>query len=359
MNIKRYLNTVILLLMTGFTVFSIYGAFIGAPRAQVFFNSVPMVIFWCLLLLILVIGFFVYTSLSKHLPLMAIHAGCILVLAGGMVGSEKAHKVSDFATEISKRLISRLLPSQQNNDSEQSSQYRSFTKGSISLHQGQSSNQVTLETGTGVVELPFTVRLKEAFIEYYDKPAIRFYFRDGIHFDIPAEIDEGIEFPDGRGAVQVVGAYRNFKMKQVDGRMTPYESTEPGSNPAYELTFTPAGKPLETFFVFERFPMHAMSGRSYHAEYMVPRVVKDYKSTLQVVDKGELVRETTIEVNKPLYYGGYHFYQSTFAYDASGPVSGISVSSARGVWAVFVGYAMIFTGLVFQFWPKILKGRSR
>ena len=317
-------------------MFSIYGAFVGAERASVFFNSTPMVIFWCLLLLVFMVGFFVYASLRKRFSLLLIHAGCVLVLAGGMVGSQRGHI-----------LLNRLL------------QKHSFTKGNISLHQGQSSNQVTLDADAGVGELPFTIGLKEAFIEYYDKPTIRFYVREGVHFDIPAAVGEMIELSDGQGTVQVIGAYRNFKMRQVSGRMTPYESTEPGVNPAYELTFTPTGKPPETFFVFERFPMHAMGGRSYRAEYVAPRVVKDYKSTLQVIDKGHLVKETTIEVNKPLYYGGYHFYQSTFAYDPSGPVSGISVSSARGVWVVFVGYAMIFIGLVLQFWPKILKRGSQ
>ncbi len=346
-------------LLTAFTVFSVRGAFMGAERAKVFFNSVPMVVFWYFLLLLFVAGFLVCASLRKRWSLLAIHAGCVLVLVGGMVGSEKGHKLSADATEICKRLISRWLPSQQNNDSEQSFQKHSFTKGNMSLHQGQLSNQVVLDTDVGVVELPFTIGLKEAFIEYYDKPAIRFNNATLSDFSISAEVGEEIELPYGQGTLQVVGAYRNFKMKQVDGRMTPYESTEPGVNPAYELILTPAGKPPETFFVFERFGMHATPGRSYRAEYMAPRMVKDYKSVLQVIDKGEVVRETTIEVNKPLYYGGYHFYQSTFAYDQFGPVSGISVSSSRGVWTVFVGYAMIFIGLVFQFWPKILKRGSK
>ena len=338
MKIKQYLNVMILSLLTAFTIFSVYGAFVGAQRAKVFFNSMPMIVFWCLLLSLLVVGFFVYVSLRKRFALMLIHAGCVLVLAGGMVGSQRGHALLDPLF-----------------------QKDAFVKGTMSLHQGQSSNRVALDTDTGVGELPFTIGLKEAFIEYYDKPAIRFYFSDAADsgFTIPAEVGKEIELPGDRGTLQVTGAYRNFKMRQVDGRMTPYEAVEPGSNPAYELVLVLDGKPSETFFVFERFGMHAMPGRSYRAEYAAPRMVKDYKSTLQVIDKEKVVKESTIEVNKPLYYGGYHFYQSTFAYDASGPVSGISVSSSRGVWTVFVGYAMIFIGLVLQFWPKLLKGGSR
>ncbi|MEN8127198.1 MAG: cytochrome c biogenesis protein ResB [Planctomycetota bacterium] len=308
----------------------------GAERAKVFFNSMPMVLFWCLLLLLFIIGFFVYASLRKRWPLTAIHAGCILVLAGGMVGSEKGHP-----------LVDRFLGKS------------SFTKGTLELRQGQSSNHVELDSGTGNGELLFTVRLKDAFIEYYDKPAIHIQFSDHTHFSVPAEVGKEMALPDNRGTVQVTKVYRNFKLKQVDGRMTPYEADESGSNPAYELVLVPDGKPPETFFVFERMPMHTMGGRDYRAEYVAPRMVKDYKSTLQVIEEGGVVKEATIEVNKPLYYGGYHFYQSTFAYDQTGPVSGISVSSSRGVWVVFVGYGVIFAGLVMQFGSKLLKGVAR
>jgi len=336
--IRQYLNVAVLLVLTVFTVFSIYGAFLGAKQAKVFFNSRSMIVFWCFLLLLFGVGFFVYASLRKRFSLLMIHAGCVLVLTGGMIGSQRGHA-----------LLDRLL------------QKDSFVKGTMLLHQGQSSNQAALDTDTGMGELPFTIGLKEAFIEYYDKPAIRFYFSDATDsgFTIPAEVGKEIELPDDRGTLQVTGAYRNFKMRRVNGRMMPYEAVEPGFNPAYELVLVLAGKPPETFFVFERFGMHAMPGRSYRADYAAPRMVKDYKSTLQVIDKEQVVKESTIEVNKPLYYGGYHFYQSTFAYDTSGPVSGISVSSSRGVWAVFVGYGIIFIGLVLQFWPTLLKGGTQ
>ncbi|RKY14016.1 MAG: hypothetical protein DRP52_01170 [Planctomycetota bacterium] len=331
MNIRRFSNPVILLFLTALTVFSVFGAFIGAGRAGRFFNSTPLALFWCLLFVFFITGFFVYASLRKNLVLMTIHAGCILVLAGGMAGSAKGRLLFD-----------RLFDE------------HSFTRGAMSLHRGQSSHRVSLETG--IAEMPFAIRLKDAFIEYYDTPSFHLNFRNGSHFDIPAEVGQIVVLPDGLGIVEVVKAYQNFKMKQVNGRMTPYESAEPGSNPAYELTLTPDGKAAETFYVFERLGMHAMSGRDYRAEYVAPRMVKDYKSILQVIDKGEVVRETTIEVNKPLYYGGYHFYQNTFAYDDTGPISGISITSVRGVWAVFVGYAMVFIGLVLRFWPKLLKG---
>jgi len=40
--------------------------------------------------------------------------------------------------------------------------------------------------------------------------------------------------------------------------------------------------------------------------------IKDYKSTLAITAHGQSVLKKTIEVNRPLHYGGYHFYQSGF-----------------------------------------------
>lgn len=330
MKIRRYSNIAVLFFLAALVVCSIQGAFHGAKRAQIFFNSLPMGIFWSVLLIFFVAGFFIYVSLRKRIGLLLIHAGCILVLVGGMYGSEKAHQLSG---RFSKKDV--------------------FIKGSMLLQEGQSSSHVSIEQTEATCHLPFTIRLEEAFIEYYDAPFIRLSFSGQTYIDLPLEVGKVIEISE-RGTVQVVRAYQNFKMKQVDGSMTPYDATEPGYNPAYELMFTHKDGTTESFFVFEQFPMHPMPDRSYHAEYMAPRMVKDYKSLLQVLDDGKLIKEKMIEVNKPLYYRGYHFYQNTFGYTNSGPLSGILVVSARGVWVVFVGYAIIFIGLIKQLWPKLL-----
>lgn len=333
MNIKRYINLITALLLTGFIGFSVKAAFMGAQRAQTFFNSTPITIFWSFLLVVLIAGFFVYASLRKRFALRLIHLGCILVLAGGMYGSQKGHI-----------LLGRFLQTQ------------SLTKGKLSLRQGQSSDLVVSGKTGEDYQLPFSILLKEAFIEYYDEPAIGIHFSDGVSFKIPAVVGSVFQVPDHRGTIQIIKVYRNFKLKrQNDDRLVPFDSPEPGSNRAYELVFTPTDGAVESNFVFERFPMHAIPGQTFHAGYIAPAMVKDYKSTLQILDDGQLVKEVTIEVNKPLYYSGYHLYQSTFGYDEQGVISGIMLTSARGVWIVFAGYAMIFVGLVSRFWHKSFK----
>jgi len=352
--IKQQLNKIILLLLGAFTVFSVYGAFIGAERAKAFFNSAALVIFWCGLLLVLIVAFFVYVSLRKRSALMLIHLGCILILAGGMYGSQKGHVAVEFAVKFSARFMAGPRPR-----SDQSSKDRLFTKGMIQLYEGQIFDRVVLGSETNTAELPFSVRLKEVFVEYYDKPQIVFYLSEEKYYSIPINIGEVFVLPNEQGTIEINAAYKNFKMTQQDGQMETYDSPESGFNPAYKLTYTSKDQRPYPFFVFEWFGMHAMPGQTFRAEFVPPRKVKDYKSTLQIVEKDKIVKEKTIEVNKPLYYGGYHFYQNTFAYDDLGPISGILITSARGVWVVFTGYGMIFVGLVLRFWSKILKWGMR
>jgi len=352
MMVRKLLNMMILLLLGGFTIASVYGAFVGAERAQTFFNSMPMVVFWCVLLLMLIVGFGVYLSLRKRFGLLLIHLGCILVLTGGMYGSEKGHVVSGSAAKISQRFMAWLSPSQDDN-SAPSNERRSFTKGSISLHEGQISDRVVLRNNTDTVQLPFGIRLKEAYVEYYDEPKIVFSLSEEKSYLIPINVGDVYMLPDDQGMIAINAAYKNFKMTEQDGQMKPIDSPEPGYNPAYELVYIPKNQPPQPFFVFEQFGMHAMPRQHFRAEFVPARMIKDYKSTLQVVENEKVAKEMTIEVNKPLYYGGYHFYQNTFSYDHFGPVSGILVTSAKGLWVVFGGYAVIFVGLILHFGSKL------
>lgn len=328
-NIRKVTNLIIVLFLTVFIIFSVHGAFLGANRAKIFFNSPAQIVFWCLLLLFMLLGFVVYAALRKRISLLLIHLGFVLVLAGGMMGS-------DLGLDLTNRMF---------NDSV-------FPRGMIQLQPGQSTNLVA--TGSdGIAELPFFIRLKDAYLDYYDTAVIRFHVIGQNAYDIPAKEGETITLSDDLGTVTVAKAYSNFKLRKEEGAMVPYDSNEPGSNPAWELVLTAPGGQTKSYFVFERIPMHPVPHSMFHAEYLRPQMVKDYKSTLEVIDENKVVKETTIEVNKPLYYGGYHFYQNTFAFNQAGPVSGIEVTSSRGVWTVFIGYGLIFLGLVSRFWTKL------
>jgi len=88
---------------------------------------------------------------------------------------------------------------------------------------------------------------------------------------------------------------------------------------------------------------------------MGPRVgpPKDYKSDLAILDEGQEVPEAAkvIEVNHPLHYRGYHFYQSS--YDAQrGQFTVLFVKSDSGLLAVYAGFILLCGGGFWLFWVQ-------
>ena len=77
--------------------------------------------------------------------------------------------------------------------------------------------------------------------------------------------------------------------------------------------------------------------------------IKDFFSDLDVFQGGRVVDHKVIQVNDPLHYGGYYFYQAS--YDASqGQYSVLSVTSDSGYWLVFAGYFILCLGVFWYFW---------
>ncbi|MCE5187119.1 MAG: cytochrome c biogenesis protein ResB [Planctomycetaceae bacterium] len=92
----------------------------------------------------------------------------------------------------------------------------------------------------------------------------------------------------------------------------------------------------------------------YYPDSMMP---KDYTSDLEILVNGLPVKQQQIEVNKPLAYGGYSFYQNTFGFEGPHLVSGILIVSSQGVRLVFAGYAFIVVGLFWHFAPILFASK--
>lgn len=73
-------------------------------------------------------------------------------------------------------------------------------------------------------------------------------------------------------------------------------------------------------------------------------LIKDYKSIIAIVDKGERQKLKTIKVNHPLEYAGYTFYQ--VEYDPKNTNwTGLLVKKDPGVLIVYAGYLLIIVGV--------------
>lgn len=84
--------------------------------------------------------------------------------------------------------------------------------------------------------------------------------------------------------------------------------------------------------------------------------IKDFKSQLTILNDNQEVLTKTIEVNYPLSYGGYRFYQSGWDPEQTG-WSRIQVVKDPGVLVVYLGFIITMLGMVYAcfFKPQLRK----
>ncbi len=93
-------------------------------------------------------------------------------------------------------------------------------------------------------------------------------------------------------------------------------------------------------------------------EYYPDGQVRDYISHIMIIadGSGRHFGPYQIEVNKPLYFGGYHFYQHSFDQERGG-FTVLTVVSDNGLWLVYAGYFLLLSGVIWQFWLNPLLKR--
>ena len=321
--------TLIILLI----LFSIYGAFLGSANAQDFFNSLPLAVYWFILGFVLIVGFLSLRKLIRVPSLLLIHLGCILVLVGAMYGSKDGQEIQNKLFGIDK-----------------------IRRGQMLIHQNQESNQVKLEKGDQIKELPFSIRLKDFRIEYYEPKYLQIQTRKGNQWKIPVKLNSEFNLGGEFGKVKILRQFQNFIITFEGGTRKVIDSSEPGYNPALEVQIEYPDGAIITRYVFERFPGHTHPQDKFLLAYR--GVVRDYISDLAVIENGKVVAEKSVEVNHPLHFGGYYFYQHS--YDAkAAQYSILMVVSDVGLSVVYLGYLMLVAGVFWHLWLKHLFRRIR
>jgi hypothetical protein len=342
--LRRFLMWATLVLLVVLTVCSIYGAFIGAERAQAFFNSVPLAVYWFGLFLALMAGFLAFKRLRTAPTSFCIHAGCVAVLIGGLWGSGAGR-------ELQNRILGRNI----------------IPDGRMALVNGQRENRIYLEQDPNEVrELPFMLALDEFRIEHYPG---KLHIQDRQSQEVwilPVAPGAAYDLGPPHGYVHITGVYENFKirrefLKDSNGNPVldpnrnepilvpvPYDDPGPGSNPALAVQLHSEARPR---YVFERHPGHTTPDSPLVFQYR-KGMISDYISEIKVIEGDAVVAQKDIEVNHPLYYGGYHFYQSSYGQD---PQSGqmytvLSVVPYTGLYWVYLGYILLCGGVAWQCW---------
>ena len=107
--------------------------------------------------------------------------------------------------------------------------------------------------------------------------------------------------------------------------------------------------PLPLIELFPSPPQWHQVGRPTVFLVRPPGPIRDWKSRLVIRRGGKVVARKVVEVNHPLHYGGYHFYQ--FSWDRHAErYTVLSVVSDDGLWAVYAGFVLLCAGIVWRFW---------
>ena len=311
---------------------SIYGAFLGPERAKNFFNSLPLAVYWIAFTLLLIIGIAAFRRLVHVPSLLLIHTGCILILAGAIWSSDAGHHLQKKLFGIDK------IPA-----------------GQMVIYEGTRKNRVTLKNSEKVKELPFYIRLNDFRLEHYKPEYLLIQTRQGQSWRIPVEIGREFSLGNNFGTVKILKAFENFKIKIEDDEHVPYDDPQPGYNPALQVQITSPVGDIDTRYVFERFPGHMHPEDKLLLSYQ--RVISDYVSELQIIKENKVAAEKNIEVNHPLHFGGYHFYQHSYD-DQAGQYTVLAVVSDSGVTIVYAGYLMLLAGVFWHFWLSVFRRRA-
>jgi len=311
---------------------SVYGAFLGPKRAKEFFNSIPLTVFWLVFIILLIAGIGLFRRLIRKPALLLIHAGCIFVFAGALWGSVKGHTLRQKLLGIDK------IPS-----------------GFMQIYEGHSDNRV-ISQDEQIRELPFSIGLKDFRIEHYKPEYLYIQSRQGDYWRCPVEIGAEYFLSPEYGMIKIIRVFENFKIPMQGKNRIAVDDPGPGSNPALEIQIVSPNGESTTRYVFEHLPGHMHPGDELSLTYQ--RVISEYISELQVVRNGKVVAEKDIQVNHPLRYGGYHFYQQDYDRQA-GRYTILEVTSDSGLTCVYAGYMMLCIGLCWHFWINKLSGKGK
>jgi hypothetical protein len=97
-------------------------------------------------------------------------------------------------------------------------------------------------------------------------------------------------------------------------------------------------------------PLELPDGKSI-LTYELRNEVKDYRSRLAILEGGRKVLEKTIEVNDPLSYNGFVFYQSNYRKEDP-TYSGLQVVRDPGLPLVWAGFLMLCAGVIVIYYAK-------
>lgn len=253
--------------------------------------------------------------------------------------------------------------------------------GTLELREGETKNQFTADAGA--LALPFSLQLAKFEVERYEALAGKSPKKDAHQLVVgwPARrmsarvpIALGVTHtltPQGEPAtmentwrVTVLRYVPDFTMN-AETRAVMSRSDAP-ENPA--ILVAVEGPDYHNHrWLFARYPDFGLGSAASHGgnrgpltlTYAHPSAtpgrpadsgpIKSFKSTVNVVENGQVVATRTVEVNQPFTWKGYTFYQSGYNPDDRAWTS-LQVARDPGVPLVYAGFALMIGGLFVVFY---------
>ena len=323
--VRRFVMWFGLILIVLLTVLSIVGAFYGAEKATQFSNSLPLIIYWLTLTVFLIVGLVTFRRLIRVPGLLLIHLGCVFILIGAMWGSEAGHR-------LQKKLLG----------------FDKVPFGYMMIYEQTAKDCIVDEDDNVLARLPFSIYLEDFRIEYYkSRSCLQVENKNGNRWQIPDEVGQKLSLNESK--IKILRVFRNFKITITDGKKIITDSAEPGINPAIKINIELSDGSSKQQYIFAQFPQDTYSDAGLKFTYVsqLRTPVKDYFSDVILLEGEKQITKKTIEVNHPLHYGGYHFYQHSYDPE-KGQYTILTVYSDSGLNLVYAGYLMLCSGILWR-----------
>lgn len=315
--------------LVGLLALTIYGAFLGADRAKVLFNSRPLQIFWILLAVLLALGIVLLPGWYRRPAIVMMHLGMLLILAGSFLGTPRGH---DLACRYFNG--------------------NPWLHGYMTIEENTAVNKVLAGPGYHR-QLPFGVFLEDFQLEYY-QPGRLYVQSEGRVLSAPAQPGQTLILPDG-AVITILQVFDNLKVRlSAQGRLL-LEDPKPGFNYALEVEYQPLDGSADKRIVFKRELAAIHDGGELSMFYQ--RDIKDYISVVRIFAGERQWGSFAIEVNKPLVFMGYHFFQTGYDEDM-GRYTVLTVKSASGLNLVYAGLLLVTAATFWHFYGNRL-GRNK
>ncbi len=222
-------------------------------------------------------------------------------------------------------------------------------RGVITLYEGEAKG--FFADKDKIQDLGFKVRLDKFTLER-DTPdyhQITVYIKDkDIKKDFKAK--QGINYP-------IEGANYSFQILRylpdfyLDQNKLAQTRTEMPNNPAVLVKIS-GNQEEKSKWLFSNFPAFSHGpADNIELTYKWAGSIKSFKSEITVIDGDKEVLSKTVEVNSPLQYKRYVFYQSSYNPEELN-WTGLQVVKDPGVIFVYAGFVLLNIGIILIFYSK-------